>query len=137
MSMDAGVLPFKTSSTCVCIVGGKKCEASLVPDGSHPRSWRGWTQPGVSMAPHTRKPSGGAGETCPSSRGGFFLLLSPPYAQSPPKNHRFPSRTLVTHMAQVSALNWVSCQRTGPAWGPGWGTHIVDFAKHESREREC
>lgn len=38
MSMDAGVLPFKTSSTRVCVVGGEKCKASLVPDGSHPRS---------------------------------------------------------------------------------------------------
>lgn len=37
------------------------------------------------------------------------------------------------HMAQVPTVNWASCRQTGPAWGPGWGTHIVDF-KHESRE---
>lgn len=61
------------------LLGGVGCEASLPLMAPIPEAhgWRGWTQPGVSMAPHTRKASGGAWWNLPlQQRQLLFPLVS-------------------------------------------------------------
>lgn len=140
--MDAGVLPFKTSSTRVCVVcvWGGGMRGLSAPDGSHPRSsWlEGLDTAGAQHGPtHQEAFRRSVVEPAPPAEAASFSSCLHPTHRAHLRiadSHHGP---WVTHMAQVLAVNWASCRQTGPAWGPGWGTHIVDFAKHESREREC